>query len=83
MSATEADREKAAALLDDCGVRHEFVPTFWDAIAEALAAEREKAREPFLRALDIIDDGYFAPEPYDKGVRWAANRIRRAAEDQQ
>lgn len=80
MGPTEADREVAIQVMaewDTAGGPDELRKL----IAQALADERERARAPFLRALGVIDDGYFAPEPYDKGVRWAADRIRRAAEE--
>lgn len=89
MSATEADREKAMSLVPDhqgwcqfaihgdccdgecdCGTSEAH-----DAVAEALAAERVKARAPFLALADELeDDG-------DHTSVMISGAIRRAAED--
>ena len=54
MSATEADVMKARALVDEAGQRHEFLPTLVVTIAEALVAEREKARDEVIAAAPTV-----------------------------
>ena len=84
---TDQDRETALALWNEI-LRNGDIPrwTPTGAIAAALAAEREKAREPFLALADSIQ----GPPPGDRESDWEAgnkdamNRIaahiRRAAE---
>lgn len=74
---TEADREKAAELIfpRDRDARWGDV---MDAVAAALAEEREKARAPFLALAEEWEGN--APETYVPGYRYVAGRIRRAAE---
>jgi len=88
--ATERDRETARYLLADGGAQPEYLPTFVASIAEALAAERERARAPFARVtedLDLLAARYTraATGSYDDGIRCAsansANMLRAAALD--
>ena len=78
---TEADREKAAELWH----LTERIPgrDGIDAIAAALAAERAKAREPFLALADrLTDEADNSMEIVARlSFRAAANLVRRAAEE--
>jgi hypothetical protein len=48
---------RARELLDSAGHRHEFTPTLTEAIAAALAEEREKARARIASDLtDLVTD---------------------------
>lgn len=82
MNATEADRERAHRMLSR-EARLEDV----DAVAEALAAEREAARAPFLALADDLRVEAVYQEPWDGNCVAAyediSDRIRIAARQQQ
>lgn len=71
---TDADRAKAAEVAEASRYRGEEV--LKKCIAAALAEERHQARAPFLDLLRLIEEGYFAPESYNKGIQWVAGRLR-------
>lgn len=54
---TPADRDRATAaeVLDAAGTRHEFHPALTEAVAAALAAERERATAPVREVLAALD----------------------------
>lgn len=86
MSATDADRATAERLMREV-YRSPLTgdPLVRDAIAEALAAEREKARAPFLALADWVQ----RERPKATSIRdrvvvsTIVNRIFNAAEDAQ
>jgi hypothetical protein len=84
MSVTEQDRERARGITCQFPTRIDPV----EAIAAALADERDRARAPFLALAEEwrrIADDYFAAGHRDKGYDALehAAELRRAAEDPQ
>ncbi|MCU1617178.1 MAG: hypothetical protein JWO98_4718 [Frankiales bacterium] len=88
MNVTDGDRERARGIVANWSVN--FGPDDLDPlramIETYLADERERARAPFLRLAASFDNEATdaAPEwPYVLPVQAIADRIRRAAEEQQ
>jgi hypothetical protein len=85
---TQADRETAAALCTDLYWPHDM-EMHVHAVAAALAAERAKARTPFLALADELERtvewqvGGMPKNQASHNAYQMASRIRRAAEEQQ
>lgn len=86
MSVTDEDRDKAARLLKVSRGLARMAEDV-EAVADALAAERDKARAPFLELADKAEqDGMSSSFRDFAGNPWPAriypHDIRRAAQDQ-
>lgn len=80
---TEADQERARRIVA-AHQRHEDLDELRAGIARALAAEREKARAPFLAlAAKWESQAEYLTEPYLIQAAWVIRHIRRAAVDPQ